>query len=260
MDPPPLSPLALEQKTNLLVWLNSDCKTPSRREKLWAALIPHLPPKRVHEYGHCGVHKYPKSDNAAAKQMVRESKFYASFENSLCSGYITEKFWKALMLGTVPLAYGGQDRRDYEILAPPKSFIHVDDFATPEALAKYLLYLDHNETAYREYFDWRNTYAFVHQSVKRAIASCNMCRLVLTRNTSCATTHGEDSIVRQDLRYDCDITRSFAGCDLPNAFRCRPSRAVYSWIFNEQCRSPNDWGILRRLQMNQRRYDQPVII
>jgi hypothetical protein len=35
----------------------------------------------------------------------------------------------------------------YSRHAPPKSFIHVDDFASPHKLAKYLLFLDSNDTS-----------------------------------------------------------------------------------------------------------------
>jgi len=42
-------------------------------------------------------------------------------------------------------------------MAPPNSYILVEDFVTPEALVEYLDYLDHNDTAYMEYHTWRNT-------------------------------------------------------------------------------------------------------
>jgi alpha-1,3-fucosyltransferase len=34
-------------------------------------------------------------------------KFYLSFENSLCSDYVTEKFWKILNFNIVPIVLGG---------------------------------------------------------------------------------------------------------------------------------------------------------
>ena len=41
-------------------------------------------------------------------------------------------------------------------MAPPNSFIHAEDFKSPEELVKYLDYLDGNDTAYLEYHAWRN--------------------------------------------------------------------------------------------------------
>ena len=40
-------------------------------------------------------------------------------------------------------------------MAPPNSYIHVEDFATGADLVSYLDYLDKNETAYLEYHQWR---------------------------------------------------------------------------------------------------------
>jgi len=51
----------------------------------------------------------------------------------------------------------GARRRDYEAIAPPHSFIHVDDFSSPRHLAKYLHILAANDTLYNEYFLWRRT-------------------------------------------------------------------------------------------------------
>eukprot|EP00957_Ditylum_brightwellii_P048317 3667050-Ditylum_brightwellii.AAC.1 len=45
---------------------------------------------------------------------------------------------------------------DYERVLPPGSFIYAHEFDTPGALVQYLRYLDGKETAYREYFQWKN--------------------------------------------------------------------------------------------------------
>lgn len=49
----------------------------------------------------------------------------------------------------------GTIREDYLALAPPNSYIHVDDFPTIKALTDYLLYLDKNDTAYATYMAWK---------------------------------------------------------------------------------------------------------
>jgi len=40
-------------------------------------------------------------------------------------------------------------------MAPPNSFIHVEDFASPKDLVDYLEYLSRNDTAYEKYHQWR---------------------------------------------------------------------------------------------------------
>ena len=46
----------------------------------------------------------------------------------------------------------GARLEDYEMAAPHKSFLHVDQFTGPEDLAKFLHKLDQNDTLYNEYF------------------------------------------------------------------------------------------------------------
>ena len=46
----------------------------------------------------------------------------------------------------------GAPRIDYEHVAPPESFIHVDDFKSPAALAGFLHRLDKDDDAYNAYF------------------------------------------------------------------------------------------------------------
>ena len=49
----------------------------------------------------------------------------------------------------------GAPPEDYAAVAPPHSFVHVDWFSSPKALADYLHYLNSNHSAYNEYFAWR---------------------------------------------------------------------------------------------------------
>merc|ERR1712021_148122 len=58
--------------------------------------------------------------------------------------------------GLVPVVYGTL-KEDVEAVAPPNSYIHVDDFDSPKALVNYLDYLAKNQTAYEEYHQWRLT-------------------------------------------------------------------------------------------------------
>ena len=89
--------------------------------------------------------------------MNTEYKFYLAFENSNCRDYITEKFYvNGLKNDILPVVMGAR-KEDYVRSAPQKSFIHVDDFDSPEDLAKYLQELDRNDDLYNEYFQWKGT-------------------------------------------------------------------------------------------------------
>ncbi|OXA43282.1 Glycoprotein 3-alpha-L-fucosyltransferase A [Folsomia candida] len=104
-------------------------------------------------YGRCGTLTCPEED--CIQFLQRNYKFYLAFENCNCEDYITEKFFvTGLYNGLVPVVMGAT-KSDYERRAPPHSFIHVDDFGSPEELANYLLQLDGDEDLYQKYFDWR---------------------------------------------------------------------------------------------------------
>ena len=60
--------------------------------------------------------------------------------------------------------------QDYEIIAPPHSYIHVEDFQSAKNLADYLKYLSRNRTAYIEYFWWTKYY-----EVRSTPKACNTC-------------------------------------------------------------------------------------
>ena len=107
----------------------------------------------IDRYGGCF---HNKQDFQKLSQETMESyKFYLAFENALhCKDYLTEKFWvNSLTHGRVPVVWG-PSKEDVTRLAPTKSFIHTENFASPTDLTAYLLYLNKNDTAYREYFQW----------------------------------------------------------------------------------------------------------
>ncbi|CAK8687512.1 unnamed protein product [Clavelina lepadiformis] len=144
----------LAKKKKVALWVVSNCallRGSKMRMKYTDALVEAGLP--VDRFGRCFNNKNEFEKLSADD--VEAYKFYLAFENAqYCKDYMTEKFWyNAIGAGRVPVVWG-PSKKDVEKLAPTGSFIHTDDFKSPADLAKYLLYLDSNDTAYREYFKW----------------------------------------------------------------------------------------------------------
>ena len=110
----------------------------------------------VDTYGRCGTLDAPRG---LEKAIATGYKFYLAFENSLCEDYATEKLYRILHmpledLPPVPIVMG-PTKAWYNTHLPHNSFIHIDDYAGPQELAKYLQYLSKNQTAYSEFFAWK---------------------------------------------------------------------------------------------------------
>jgi hypothetical protein len=113
--------------------------------------------------------------------MLRTYKFTLAFENTNFNDYVTEKYFQPLVAGSVPVYMGAANS---EIYAPaPHSVIRTDDFPSPEALARYMIYLASNEEAYNALLSWKFT--GVSKGFQNAMAAttdlhsqCRLCRLV----------------------------------------------------------------------------------
>ncbi|KAB7500493.1 hypothetical protein Anas_12379, partial [Armadillidium nasatum] len=82
----------------------------------------------------------------------------------------------------IPVVRGAAD---YASIAPPHSYINVEDFKTPEELANYLIYLDKNDTAYLEYFSWKKDYFLMNRFgwLSHASSFCTLCQKLHSDNT-----------------------------------------------------------------------------
>ncbi|XP_071479106.1 3-galactosyl-N-acetylglucosaminide 4-alpha-L-fucosyltransferase FUT3-like [Diadema antillarum] len=141
----------LPKKTKLMAWMASNCHRLSwRRNEIVEQLQKHLP---IDTYGKCGT--LGKLNEKEARETLGQYKFYLSLENSECRDYITEKMWRtSLPNGIVPIVYGAS-RRDYERIAPPNSFIHLEDFVSMKEFVDYIRALDADDERYNEFFAWR---------------------------------------------------------------------------------------------------------
>ncbi len=95
------------------------------------------------------------------------------------------QFWiDALLNGVIPVVRGGLSDADYAAVAPPGSYINVDSFATPEALAAHLTEVSRNESLYASYHAWRVTHRlaadsahnWAHTKQAETTATCRLCQ------------------------------------------------------------------------------------
>jgi alpha-1,3-fucosyltransferase len=151
-----LTPDSKRNKTKTVAWMVSHCNTPGQRETYVKELSKYID---VDIYGRCGnlscALDVLHSSNPQCYDMIESTyKFYLSFENAICPGYVTEKFFKIMDHHIVPVVYGGAN---YTQCAPPHSYIDARKFK-PKELATHLKLLDANDTLYNEYFWWKDYY------------------------------------------------------------------------------------------------------
>jgi hypothetical protein len=145
----------------------SHCETPSKREEFAKELEKYI---EIDIFGECDFKKSKTDPCKEIKNwtlsaecninLYNNYKFYLAFENSLCDEYVTEKYWKLYNLdkffkaNLVPIVRGPSTAH-YEKISAKNSFINANDFKTAKSLADYLTYLNENNTAYLEYFEWK---------------------------------------------------------------------------------------------------------
>jgi hypothetical protein len=98
--------------------------------------------------------------------------FFLAFENSLCSGYGTEKIFDWLNFNIIPVVLGFGN---YSFYVPKSAYIDALDFKSPDELGEYLVYLSVNKTAYNEYFKWKKNIRSRWPNVVANGFFCEMC-------------------------------------------------------------------------------------
>ena len=157
----------------MVVWINSHCPTPIRREEYVRQLSQYI---QVDSYGKCGNLSTCGDDANCIRMMRNQYKFHLSIENSWCPDYITEKFYRPLLYGVVPIVLGSVD---YDQFAPPHSYINAFDFPSAKELAEYLHLLDRNEDLYARYFDWKRHYTV---ALPANDGWCDLCKMANDAN------------------------------------------------------------------------------
>ena len=165
-------PIRPRNQSKLVAWANSHCKTASHREDYVEELRKHIP---VDIYGHCAKvncgDKKTVQGHKYCANILKQYTFYLAFENSLCADYVTEKSFRHMDNGLVPVVLG---HSEYDKFLPLNSYIDIRDFKSPRDLAQYLYKVAANDTLYSQYTDWRRKYTVSMRSFK----FCHLCHVL----------------------------------------------------------------------------------
>jgi len=152
----------------MVVYVQRDCNPPSDRDTYIHELMKHM---KIDSYGPCLNNKrIPKDIDGFVKlsskpyyHFLARYKFQIAFENSRCKDYMTEKVFRPLCIGSVPVYFGSRSARDF--MPTNHSIIMADDFASPKELAEYLTKLNSNDKLYNEYLVHRETGVITNQKL-----------------------------------------------------------------------------------------------
>jgi alpha-1,3-fucosyltransferase 10 len=81
--------------------------------------------------------------------LLAKYKFVIAIENAVCDDYVTEKLWRSLQVGAVPIYLGAPNIEEY--LPHPRAAVLVKDFGSVREVAEEVLRLHGDDTQY-----WRH--------------------------------------------------------------------------------------------------------
>ncbi|ELU16665.1 hypothetical protein CAPTEDRAFT_114059 [Capitella teleta] len=160
-------------KSKMVVWFVSHCRTSSKRELYVAEMQKYL---NVDIFGKCGKQSNCPRDLSTTKPgkcmtdlIEKDYKFYLSFENAICSEYITEKILRVIVgTNVIPVVLGGAD---YASILPKGSYIDIRDFKSVRELTEHLLHVDRNDTLYNQYISAKYSFHCVSYNT----FMCDLC-------------------------------------------------------------------------------------
>ena len=195
-------------KNRMVAWVVSNCGGDARNI-LATKLITYGVDIEVS--GSCSKN-FPKSFSSTCKGRpcftdLKNFKFYFSAENSLCDGYITEKYWDSgLNNDLIPIVLGGSNYSDPR-LAVPGSFIDAMSFGSPKALADYILDVGSNSTKYNSFFEWKKSWQLDNENY-----FCRLCEKLKNglkvRKNPLMKTMDAEKCSRPRKRFDIWINKS----------------------------------------------------
>jgi len=179
--------VSIEEKNRLqkeglapVAYVQSGCDTPSMRDQYVSELMKFIP---VDSYGTCLNNKelpsdIQGSDNFESEKFLRflaQYKFVIAFENAICDDYVTEKLWRTLAIGSIPIYMGAPNVQS--LLPNDKSAILVQDYASPAELATHIKKINSNDSEYGTYLQHKKD----HNRGKSLIKNKNLVDMVAKR-------------------------------------------------------------------------------
>lgn len=141
-----------------ILFIQSNCDTLTERDLYVTQLMMFQP---VDSYGGClnnrtlpvelkNDYKNNLKDKKFFKFIARY-KFVIAIENAACDDYVSEKFWRAIHLGVVPIYFGSLSIKDW--MPNAKSAILLQDYPTPQLLSQHIDELMQDDELYEEYLE-----------------------------------------------------------------------------------------------------------
>lgn len=154
------------------LWIADDCISSSQRELYVKDLQRHM---TVDIFGACGQPLC--GDNNISDQSIclenllsANYKFLLVFESALCYEYVGFYLQIALKYNIIPVLLG---LHDYKNMLLKDSYIDIRHFKTPNLLAQYLDYVDHNNDVFNRYI--RRKRSMHCEPVHQLPFSCRLC-------------------------------------------------------------------------------------
>ncbi|XP_067876605.1 alpha-(1,3)-fucosyltransferase 11 isoform X2 [Heterodontus francisci] len=144
-----------------VLYLQSHCEVASDRDRYVRQLMEHL---QIDSYGQCLQNKDLPSDrlvdtltatteDSEFMDFISKYKFHLAMENAICDDYMTEKLWRPMHLGAVPIYHGSPVVQDW--MPNQHSIILIDSFESPKDLADFINFLDQNDEEYLKYLEYK---------------------------------------------------------------------------------------------------------
>ncbi|KII71068.1 Alpha-(1,3)-fucosyltransferase 9 [Thelohanellus kitauei] len=137
-------------------------------------------------YGHCFNRQITRKQR---EKILSSHKFTLAFENSHCEDYNTEKYWHAIVRGSIPIVMGYNKNLNHLI---PESYLDVFNFTNPKHLAEHLKIVMSSSRKEMYYHQWRKCYIpFIPKF------SMNGCEILKNINYLLENNAGEDATIHK---------------------------------------------------------------